>query len=193
MPAVSPRERILQAASQCFSEFGFRGVRAEAVAKRAKVNPVTVYRLFGNKQTLFEATYEYLHERLNAKELLVQALKHPTIPYEAFAGSVLYIMSANLLFSRVSVWAMLENPKEGRKFIIETVIPARQALAEFIRNDPKVSSKVNPVDASNLLLGAIVNYFHFREVYGGKKLKWFYESDPSKKFVEVWLHGIYNL
>lgn len=190
---LSPRERILQAASLCFSEFGFRGVRTEVVAKRARVNPVTVYRLFGNKQTLFEATFDYLHERLGAKELLEQALRHPTSPYQAFAGTSLHILMTNIEFNRIAVWAMLENPLEGKKFITSTVIPARKLLAEFIRCDPKVSRKVNPTDAANLLLGAIVNYFHFREVYGGKKLKWFLPEDPSTKFVEVWLHGIYHV
>ncbi len=49
------RRRILAAASAEFAEKGFAGATTRAIADRAEVNEVTLFRHFGNKQDLFTA------------------------------------------------------------------------------------------------------------------------------------------
>ena len=46
------RSRIIQAASQLFSEKGFAGTTTRAIAELAKVNEVTIFRHFGTKDKL---------------------------------------------------------------------------------------------------------------------------------------------
>lgn len=52
------RTAILQAAAELFGEQGYRGTTTRAIAERAGVNEVTVFRKFGNKQGLLRALGE---------------------------------------------------------------------------------------------------------------------------------------
>ncbi|GDX87742.1 hypothetical protein LBMAG44_16550 [Gemmatimonadota bacterium] len=50
---VAPtREHILTAAARLYAEHGFRGTTTRAIAEKAGVNEVTVFRIFGSKETL---------------------------------------------------------------------------------------------------------------------------------------------
>jgi len=51
----STRERILDAALEAFAVNGFNGATTKDIARRAKVNEVTVFRLFKSKRALFAA------------------------------------------------------------------------------------------------------------------------------------------
>ena len=46
------REQILSAAAKLYAEHGFRGTTTRAVAEAAGVNEVTLFRIFGDKETL---------------------------------------------------------------------------------------------------------------------------------------------
>lgn len=50
---MNKRERIIEAAAQSFSEYGFKGTTMESVAKIARVGKGTVYLFFKNKEELF--------------------------------------------------------------------------------------------------------------------------------------------
>jgi AcrR family transcriptional regulator len=49
------RARILEAASQLFTEKGYAGTTTRAIAKKAEVNEVTLFRHFGTKEKLAQA------------------------------------------------------------------------------------------------------------------------------------------
>jgi AcrR family transcriptional regulator len=49
---ISPRERILSAASGLFYRHGIRAVGVEAIAEEAKTNKMTLYRHFTSKDEL---------------------------------------------------------------------------------------------------------------------------------------------
>ncbi len=54
----SARERVLDAAVGLFCEHGYKGTTTREVARRARVNEVTVFRLFGTKEGLFLAVIQ---------------------------------------------------------------------------------------------------------------------------------------
>ncbi len=49
---MEPRDRILEAAAQVYSETGFRGATTRRIAERAGVNEITLFRHFGSKTRL---------------------------------------------------------------------------------------------------------------------------------------------
>lgn len=54
------REQILQAAARLYADHGFRGTTTRAIAEAAGVNEVTLFRIFGSKETLIvEAMREH--------------------------------------------------------------------------------------------------------------------------------------
>lgn len=50
-----PEETILQAAAELFGQRGYQGTTTAAIAERAEVNEVTLFRRFGSKQGLLAA------------------------------------------------------------------------------------------------------------------------------------------
>lgn len=58
MTTDQTRRRILEAAAAEFTEKGFAGATTRAIADRAQVNEVTLFRHFGNKQRLFSAVVD---------------------------------------------------------------------------------------------------------------------------------------
>ena len=58
------RLRILEAAEQTFARSGWLGATTQEIARGAKVNEVTLFRHFGNKNQLFVAVIErFIAER----------------------------------------------------------------------------------------------------------------------------------
>ena len=53
---ISPRERILSAASELFYRHGIRAVGVDAVAEAAETNKMTLYRHFSSKDELVADT-----------------------------------------------------------------------------------------------------------------------------------------
>jgi AcrR family transcriptional regulator len=56
--SATSQERILQAATDLFSEVGFSGASTRDIARMAAVNDATVYRHFSSKKDLFTAVLE---------------------------------------------------------------------------------------------------------------------------------------
>jgi AcrR family transcriptional regulator len=74
-PVLSPRERIIVAASDLFQKQGIRGVGVEAIAEAAGTNKMTLYRHFESKDELIAewargiiAQKEALWDELSAKD-----------------------------------------------------------------------------------------------------------------------------
>lgn len=51
-------ERIIEAFIELFRDFGYKGATTRAVAERAGVNEVTIFRHFGNKKGIMDAALE---------------------------------------------------------------------------------------------------------------------------------------
>ncbi|MEM9654397.1 MAG: TetR family transcriptional regulator [Actinomycetota bacterium] len=62
------RQRILDAATAEFAEYGLAGARVERIAKRAEANPKMLYTYFGGKDELFDRvvdnTIDHAHENV---------------------------------------------------------------------------------------------------------------------------------
>lgn len=54
MKKLSTRDRIIEAAYTLFSEKGYHGTSTREIAKTASVSEVTLFRIFGTKESLFE-------------------------------------------------------------------------------------------------------------------------------------------
>lgn len=63
---ISPRERILSAASELFYRHGIRAVGVDAVAEAAETNKMTLYRHFSSKDGLVAEYLQRLAEKAKA-------------------------------------------------------------------------------------------------------------------------------
>jgi len=76
---ISPRERILSAASELFYRHGIRAVGVDAVAEAAKTNKMTLYRHFSSKDELVAEYLQRLAEKAKASWDRLEA-DHPGEP-----------------------------------------------------------------------------------------------------------------
>jgi len=65
---TDPHAKLLDAAAQVYSEFGFRGATTRRIADEAGVNEITIFRHFGSKEALIN---EAIRTHVNRPELPV--------------------------------------------------------------------------------------------------------------------------
>lgn len=103
------RERLLEAAMDCFAERGFAGTTTRAICARAGVNLALLNYHWGSKDALWAAVVRVLNDRL--AELAVEAAcPAPTLPsaVAAFLSRVVRVVLADPRPLRVMVWASLQ-------------------------------------------------------------------------------------
>ena len=78
--AAVRRAKILTAARWCFLNFGFAKTAFEDIAKRANLSRTLLYRIFKDKEEIYQAVFvDWLVSRRPAAKL---AAKGPASPYE---------------------------------------------------------------------------------------------------------------
>ena len=159
---TSARDKILDASLHLFARKGFTGTTTKDIARRARVNEVTLFRLFGTKRALFAAT---ITERSPITEIGTTVSFDVDQPVEELleknAWTVLSILRENKdLFMVIlgDVWRMprLRSviSESGVEHGIEMVTGLMQALMDagkIRRMDPRV--------AARSLVGMVQSYF----------------------------------
>lgn len=67
-------QRIVEAASELFTELGFQATTLDKVAKRAKISKLSIYRHFENKEALFSAAIVAGCHQLFAPQALLEGV-----------------------------------------------------------------------------------------------------------------------
>lgn len=152
-PGDATSERILDAALALVVESGMRAVTMDAVADRAGVGRMTVYRRFGGRAGLIEALTVRETRRSLAEIAATQAdrsIGAAGLVAEGFAAAI-RIAREHPLFSRIpplELIAGLNSPRD------ETAVMLRGFLAERIREAQRDGDArdVDPQHAAELLL-----------------------------------------
>lgn len=111
------REKLLEAAMQCYRRHGVSGTAMEDVAVQAGVGRATLYRHFTNQENLL--TNVMAHNTAQLQQLLATSLQGCTLPEEFFVEAALVIIqechdrglntlfftdeSSNSLISRIGI------------------------------------------------------------------------------------------
>ena len=117
--AAVRRARVLTAARWCFLNFGFAKTAFEDIAKRAKLSRTLLYRIFKNKEEIYQAVFvDWLVSRHPTAK---QAAKGPGSPYERLL-SVCRLMA-------LEPWAEMLGAPMGREFheVCERIDPENEA------------------------------------------------------------------
>lgn len=118
--AAARRATILLAARWCFLSFGFAKTSFEDIAKRARLSRTLLYRIFKDKQAIYQAVFaDWLLSRQPAAE---QAAGGPGSPYERLLG-VCRVMA-------LEPWDEMAGTPMGREFleVCEQIDPENEAL-----------------------------------------------------------------
>lgn len=136
LSADERREAVIQAAVEEFAEAGFFGTSTEAIAARAGISQPYIFRLFGNKETLFVATAQRCFDRI-LDTFRAAAAGAPEDPFPAMEVAYMQLLSdRRLLMVWMHTFAACSNPAIQR-----AVGVAFQEMFKFIESLPGASAE----------------------------------------------------
>lgn len=142
-PAVQPlsassetlptRQRLLDAAYRVCAERGLQGATTREIADAARVNEVTLFRHFGNKEKLiaelFARSMASQLEFLNDLEAEDNDLERDLRRFAARFNEMLF---ANEALIRTIITEGKRHPEQARQVICESTKPMRQKLISYL-------------------------------------------------------------
>ncbi len=194
LPKKSTKTRLIEAALDLFAERGVTETTTKAVAERAQVNEVTLFRHFGNKHGLLLAVMEdsvvfaklgkALLEQANSKASVSQALQD-------YAEVSLQALDRVPKLVRSVVGEAGQYPVENRLALGQGLTQANnyvaQHLAEVIER-VGWQNRFPPKKLASLLNSLLLGYFIIKSTSEGDRL-WEGRDDFLESLVKLFLHG----
>jgi AcrR family transcriptional regulator len=176
------RAVIVDAARHAFAGAGFAGTGMDSVARSAGVSTKTLYRLFPNKMTLFDAM---VTERTDALVSTVKLRACDGGDVEAALGDALLMCGELMLdgeviaLQRVIAGESDKFPDIAETFFNKAIMRTQGALADWLRVQAKRGTiAVDDVDiAAGMLLGMLALQPLRATMFG-------HRSAPSRKEIE---------
>ena len=194
IPRKSTKARLIEAALDLFAERGVTETTTKAVAERAQVNEVTLFRNFGNKYRLLLAVIEdsavfaklvhALVEQANAKNSVADFLQ------EYAQESLLTLEKAPDLVRSI-VGESGNYPIENRLALGKGLSEANRYVAEYLEEaiaKEDLNSSLTPEQIVNLLNFVLMGYFVVKYSCEGCNL-WDEEDDFLDSLVTLFLQG----
>ena len=194
----STKDRLIEAALDLFAEKGVTETTTKAVAERAQVNEVTLFRKFGNKHRLMLAVIE--DSAIFAKlvhNLVNSAGDRPTVAefIKVYARESLKTLDKAPDLIRSVVGEAGNYPLENRIALGKGLTEANRYVADYLRKAiiaEELKTNLTPEQIVSLLNELLVGYFTIKstcEGYEGYEL-WDDETDFLDGLVSLFLHGI---
>ncbi len=187
------RRRILEAGLRVFGEKGFTAATTKDIARRAKVNEVTIFRLFKSKKALFA-------DAVAEGSPLAQIRKAVSFAPETTlddlmvknAKLALSMLRANKHLFMVMYGDAWRQPKVREVISDMLVDKGVEFLAEFMEVQMEAGRmrRMDPVIAARAWMGTIQAHFIMKDMLGSKKLGQIDEDKMIKGFVSIFLDGM---
>ncbi|MCB1649156.1 MAG: TetR/AcrR family transcriptional regulator [Pseudomonadales bacterium] len=147
------RERLLQAALNCFLQDDYHQVSTRQIAAEAQVNVSMIRYYFGSKHGLYE---EMLREQLNPMlEVLDGPLLSGTEGFSAYFRLYYDTMLARPEFPRLILKVLALNHAPGRRFIQQLLERGRLRGARRVEDLKRSGKLASDVDADILRLAFV--------------------------------------
>lgn len=193
-PRKSTKARLIEAALDLFAERGVTETTTRAVAERAQVNEVTLFRNFGNKYRLLLAVIQdsavfaklvhALIEQANSKDNVADFLL-------AYAQESLKTLEKAPDLVRSIVGEAGNYPSENRLALGKGLSEANRYVAEYLEKAiaaQNLSSSLTPEQIVNLLNFLLLGYFIVESTTEGYNF-WDEETDFLDSLVKLFLQG----
>ncbi len=187
------RTRILRAGLELFGDRGFKATTTRDIAARAKVNEVTIFRLFGSKRNLFGAVMAEMFPVDEIRESVSFDTEGDI--EELLLGNVkivLGILRGNSSLFKVvlaDIWRMPKARSMAAEFgfergvgLLTDFMEAQMDAGRLRRADPEVAARA--------WLGMIQSYFMARDLFGGSRSTGLDEEEVLRGFVSIFVDGM---
>jgi len=187
----SSRDKVLKAATALFAAKGFHETSTRDVARRARVNEITIYRLFRNKQDLY---LQVLDRRLGLKEpeWLLPVLQSSDDPEKAFLSLAEQLEKFfDPVFLRLLFYAALETPELLRKRYRPGLASFYEILGRQVqeRIDSESLRDMEPMLMGQALVGMIAYHQIVCQLLGDRDFPGCNIAGSARTYTDVWLRG----
>lgn len=185
----STKSRVLRAAAKLFASNGFRGTSVRQIANRAKVNEVTIFRLFSSKRALYKEVLESKLKKAPPIGIAMDLnLKDEEI-FHSLAHDLQQVFDPE--FIRLLFFAALENPEDVRKSVSPRVDEYYTSLAGYLQQQID-SGSIRQADP-HVMAQALVALLVYDRISSDLLVP---TNSPEKlrpqtlSLLEIWLHGV---
>jgi AcrR family transcriptional regulator len=190
--SATARDRLLQAATEVFSERGFQAATTREIAQRAEVNEVTLFRHFRTRRELVRAVVE---EILQAEVTFMARFDLRTEDFRTalreYVGAYLEVLERRQGIVRAILGEGHLLPAEVQQSVIDILLPVKRQLADWIallQRNGSVRSDVDPLAAIEILRDALQTAIlrwrgPFKNIGGPR-------STYLENFLEVYARGL---
>ena len=126
------RARIMEAASQLFTEKGFSGTTTRAIAELAGVNEVTLFRHFGTKEKLAKAIMDQFGGPAIAEDLELRFSGNYEQDLTLMGQMMMKVMTQRVDAIRMAICEAGNFP-EFQQMVVENPRRLRQMLARYFQ------------------------------------------------------------
>ncbi len=151
---LSSRKKIVRAALALFSLQGITATTTKQIAERAKVNEVTLFRQFGNKQGLLLAVLQEA-PILEAMQAALTEIADANQPVVAYGASGLELLGNVPELVRSLIGEAGQLPTETRQALEQALYQANQQTVGYLRGT-KMSWPGLSVEAAASLLNTLI-------------------------------------
>jgi len=189
----SARERTIDAALQVFGDKGFTGSTTREIARRARVNEVTIFRLFKSKRALYSAAITErspvieiskrveIESALTTDDLMFQNIK--TVLSLLRTNKHLFMVMLGDVWRQSKAKAMIREVSIQRGIEFVTGFVDAQIRAGRLRNvDPKIAARA--------IMGMVQFYFLTNDLLGDGSIDEEEEDRIIRGFVSIFLDGL---
>ncbi len=185
------RARVLKAATALFAAKGFHETSTREVARKARVNEITIFRHFKNKQELY---LQVLNSRLGlmVPESLIPRLRSSGNCEEVFLWLAEHLQELlDPVFLRLVFYAALEKPELLKKCYSPRLLSFHEILGKYMqeRIDGGVLRNVDAMQMGRALVGIIAYHQIFSQLLGGGDFPGSNAPNAAKTYMEIWLRG----
>lgn len=192
MRTSGTKERLLEAGLAQISEKGFLGATTRAIAKRAGVTEVTLFRHFGSKERLFEEVLS-AHTFLPRLQALLPELRGMSYSQ---ALTTIGISVLETLEERKSLFKIMSTevhlyPNKVQdayeKFLREMVGTLAGHFRELQRSGQL--RKFPPLTGARFFLSMLVSYFRTEVVMNNRRIARKEKEQTVRDFVDIFVNG----
>lgn len=186
----SAKNRVLRAASKLFAANGFRGTSVRQIANRARVNEVTVFRLFSSKRALYK---EVLESKLNWAPPAWRPVEATSGDEQVFSGLADQLQKTfDPEFMRLLFFAALETPAAVRKSVSPKMDQFYGVVGDYLqkRMDSGAVRNADPLLLVKALVALIVYDRISIDLLAGQPIPTDELKNHTASLLEIWLHGV---
>ncbi len=193
MGKKSARERLIEAAFFLFSEYGYARTTTKDIAKRASVSEVTLFRIFGTKEALFEEVLKRYSVIANLKEVLKEV-------HGKDLREVLIITARRFYFALLDKKKMVKITLSEINLYSDKVFEIYKRIKDEIdeglisifrtKKDELSIDKKNEKLVAMMFRGMIFDLFLSMEIFSVEKVGEKDLENIFENFVDIFLNGI---